>query len=144
MHCCGSLLNLFINLDSGDKRGSVLLNASRQPPAGRILNKTRKSDRSAAACLTPACHRSRSLREEVYRASLTKASSGELDNGPIIDKILSLRQETAKLLGFQNYGQVSMASKVTFICELTAVYVLHNHNKCHQSKATPGLQPTAM
>lgn len=54
----------------------------------------------------------RSLREEVYRASLTKASSGELDNGPIINKILSLRQETAKLLGFQNYGQVSMASKV--------------------------------
>ncbi|KAK9861820.1 hypothetical protein WJX84_004840 [Apatococcus fuscideae] len=56
--------------------------------------------------------KNRSLREEVYRASLTKASSGELDNTPIINKILSLKQETAKLLGFQNYGQVSMASKM--------------------------------
>ncbi|KAK9838796.1 hypothetical protein WJX74_003490 [Apatococcus lobatus] len=54
----------------------------------------------------------RSHREEVYRASLTQASSGELDNGPIVYQMLSLPQETAKLLSFQNCGQFSMASKM--------------------------------
>ena len=70
----------------------------------------------------------RALREEVYRASLTKASSGELDNSPIIDKILSLRQESAKLLGFDNYGQVSMASKVQMLPDLLAVSEIRCHS----------------
>ena len=55
---------------------------------------------------------SRSLREEVYRASITRASSGEGNNAPIIEQILALRQEKAKLLGFSCHAEVSMASKV--------------------------------
>lgn len=58
----------------------------------------------------------RELREEVYRAFLTRASSGETDNAPIIERTLALRQEKAKLLGFQNFAEVSMASKVR--CQL--------------------------
>ncbi|MCA9117807.1 MAG: M3 family peptidase, partial [Planctomycetaceae bacterium] len=34
------------------------------------------------------------LREQLYRAYLTRASSGDLDNCPVIDAILSLRQES--------------------------------------------------
>jgi len=48
----------------------------------------------------------RALREEVYRAYLTRASSGELDNTNIISQILKLRLEKAKLLGYKNYAEV--------------------------------------
>jgi oligopeptidase A len=50
--------------------------------------------------------RNRSLREEIYRAFVTRASSGDLDNTPIINKILELRLEKAKLLGYENHAQV--------------------------------------
>ena len=48
----------------------------------------------------------------MYKANITRASSGESDNTPIIDKILSLRQEKAKILGFVNFAELSMASKM--------------------------------
>lgn len=48
-----------------------------------------------------------SLREEVFRAYITRASSGDLNNNPIIDQILTLRLEKAKLLGYNNYAEVS-------------------------------------
>ena len=54
----------------------------------------------------------RELREEMYKKNITRASSGDLDNTPIITKILTLRQEKAKLLGFDNYAELSMASKM--------------------------------
>jgi len=52
------------------------------------------------------------LREEMYRAYVTRASSGDGDNTPIINKVLALRGEKAKLLGFENFAELSMASKV--------------------------------
>ncbi|CAN6810629.1 unnamed protein product [Brassica oleracea] len=55
------------------------------------------------------------LREEVYRAYLSRASSGELDNTAIIDQILKLRLEKAKLLGYRNYAEVSMATKMATV-----------------------------
>jgi oligopeptidase A len=57
--------------------------------------------------------RRRDLREAVYRAVVTRASSGEHDNGPTIENILRLRQEKAKLLGYATYAEVSLASKMT-------------------------------
>ncbi|CAH8270687.1 unnamed protein product [Arabidopsis lyrata] len=57
----------------------------------------------------------RSLREEVYRAYLSRASSGDLDNTAIIDQILKLRLEKAKLLGYRNYAEVSMATKMATV-----------------------------
>jgi len=50
--------------------------------------------------------RNRYLREEVYRAYITRASSGDLNNTPIIDQILKLRLEKANLLGYDNYAEV--------------------------------------
>uniref|UniRef100_A0A1J3HIY0 oligopeptidase A n=1 Tax=Noccaea caerulescens TaxID=107243 RepID=A0A1J3HIY0_NOCCA len=55
------------------------------------------------------------LREEVYRAYLSRASSGDLDNTAIIDQILKLRLEKAKLLGYKNYAEVSMAMKMATV-----------------------------
>lgn len=60
----------------------------------------------------------RELREQLYRAYVTKASdqsaSGktERDNGPVIDEILTLRAELATLLGFGSFGEVSLARKM--------------------------------
>jgi oligopeptidase A len=54
----------------------------------------------------------RDLREQVYRAFISRASGGELDNTPLIDSILRLRQEKAVLLGFHSYAELSLANKM--------------------------------
>jgi oligopeptidase A len=57
----------------------------------------------------------RALRETLYRASATRASEfgkAELDNTPLIARILKLRQEDAKLLGYDNFAQVSLVPKM--------------------------------
>ncbi|XP_057448600.1 probable cytosolic oligopeptidase A [Lotus japonicus] len=59
--------------------------------------------------------RNRSLREEIYRAYITRASSGDLDNTEIIEQILKLRLEKANLLDYKNYAEVSMASKMATV-----------------------------
>ncbi|QIR35532.1 M3 family metallopeptidase [Tolypothrix sp. PCC 7910] len=54
----------------------------------------------------------RDLREQLYKAFISRAASGELDNNPLIDRILELRQELAGLLGFSNFAELSLASKM--------------------------------
>ena len=58
----------------------------------------------------------RPLREEIYKAYTTRASelsnAPEFDNTPVMEEILSLRQEMAQLLGFGNYSELSLASKM--------------------------------
>ena len=56
--------------------------------------------------------RKREQREMLYQAQITRASQGELDNAPLIRKILTLRQEKARLLGYENYAELSLASKM--------------------------------
>lgn len=56
--------------------------------------------------------RNRSLREQVYRAYMTRASSGGLDNTALCVKHLALRKEKAKLLGFKTYAELSLAQKM--------------------------------
>ena len=57
------------------------------------------------------------LRETMYHAFVTRASecgpnAGDFDNSPIMEEILTLRQQKAKLLGFENYAEYSIASKM--------------------------------
>jgi oligopeptidase A len=54
----------------------------------------------------------RDLRERLYRAFVTRASSGEWDNAPLIEQILALRKQQAALLGFENYAELSLARKM--------------------------------
>ncbi|MDN5561379.1 MAG: M3 family metallopeptidase, partial [Psychrobacter sp.] len=63
----------------------------------------------------------RSLRETMYRAYVTRASEfdahtnakGEsLNNADIMSQILQLREQKAKLLGFDNYAEVSLSTKM--------------------------------
>jgi len=54
----------------------------------------------------------RDLREQVYRANITKASSGPTDNLPGMKETLRLRAEEAALLGYKNYAGVSLANRM--------------------------------
>jgi oligopeptidase A len=57
----------------------------------------------------------RSLRENLYRESATRASEfgkPEWDNSPLIQRIVELRGEVARLLGFNNYAEVSLTPKM--------------------------------
>jgi oligopeptidase A len=57
----------------------------------------------------------RALREEMYRASATRAAEfgkPELDNTPLIARMLPLRHEAARLLGYANYADVSLVPKM--------------------------------
>ena len=57
----------------------------------------------------------RELREQLYRAYVTRASEfgpPELDNTALITDILKLRREAAQMLGFNSYAEVSLAAKM--------------------------------
>lgn len=57
----------------------------------------------------------RALRETMYRAYATRASefgNPEWDNTGLIKDILKLKQEEAKMLGFNNYAELSLATKM--------------------------------
>ncbi|KAF8012227.1 hypothetical protein BT93_I0379 [Corymbia citriodora subsp. variegata] len=59
--------------------------------------------------------RNRALREEIYHAYVTRASSGDLDNTLIIDQILKLRLEQAKLEDYNNYAELRMAMNMATV-----------------------------
>ena len=58
------------------------------------------------------CCLCRTLRQEVYTAYETRASSGSTDNSPIVEKIISLRQEQAQLAGYNSSAAYLMSDKV--------------------------------
>jgi len=58
---------------------------------------------------------SKNLREKIYRAFVTRASDqGDIsfDNTKIIEETLKLRAQEAALLGFNNYAELSLATKM--------------------------------
>ena len=57
----------------------------------------------------------RALREKMYHAYLTRAAEfehPEWNNAPLIEKILKLRDEEAKLLGYNNFAELSLVPKM--------------------------------
>ncbi|MEG0923015.1 MAG: M3 family metallopeptidase [Comamonas sp.] len=59
--------------------------------------------------------KSSTLREQLYRAYTTRASEFgdvKLDNTPLMVDILKMREQEAKLLGFANFGELSVAPKM--------------------------------
>jgi oligopeptidase A len=57
----------------------------------------------------------RALRETLYRESATRASEfgrPEWDNTSLISRIVQLRRELAQLLGYRNFGEVSLEPKM--------------------------------
>ncbi|MCY7337050.1 MAG: M3 family metallopeptidase, partial [Chamaesiphon sp.] len=54
----------------------------------------------------------RDLREQVYKAVVSRASAGDYNNLENIDRILELRREKSNILGFDNFAELSLASKM--------------------------------
>jgi len=52
------------------------------------------------------------VRKKLYYAFATRASSGDLDNQPLVFEILQLRDKMAKMLGFSNYAEQSLVAKM--------------------------------
>ena len=71
----------------------------------------------------------RALREEMYIAYATRASdqgpnAGEFDNTPLMGQILALRHELAQLLGFENYAERSLATKMAPTTQKVTAFLL--------------------
>ena len=59
--------------------------------------------------------RRRDLREQLYKAHVSRASGqngSDLNNWPLIEEILTLRRQQAERLGFANWAELSIASKM--------------------------------
>ncbi len=74
---------------------------------------------------------SRALRERMYRAYATRASEQlsegskvDWDNTPLMSQILKLRAELAQMLGFDNYAEFSLASKMADTPAQVAAFLL--------------------
>jgi oligopeptidase A len=53
-----------------------------------------------------------SIREQLYRAFTSRANTGDLDNAPIIKRILQIKKEMASMLGYNSHAEKSIASKM--------------------------------
>lgn len=59
----------------------------------------------------------RALREEYFVAYATRASdqgphAGQFDNGPVLELLLSLRHRKARLLGYEHFAQLGLATEM--------------------------------
>ncbi len=52
------------------------------------------------------------VRERFWRARVMRASSGKVNNAPLIEKVLQLRQQLATLLGVPDYAHLSTEAKM--------------------------------
>ena len=55
--------------------------------------------------------RNRDVRRRLFDASISRASSGEHDNGPLVIEIATLRAERARLLGFATHADAQVADQ---------------------------------
>jgi oligopeptidase A len=79
----------------------------------------------------------RALRREMHEAYVTRASdqgpnAGKWDNSALMDEILALRHELAQLLGFNNYAECSLATKMADSPERVLDFL---HDLAHRSRA---------
>ncbi|MGD9699008.1 M3 family metallopeptidase [Acinetobacter sp.] len=92
----------------------------------------------------------RGLREELYKAYTTRASDlsehPEFDNTQVMEEILSLRHEMAQLLGFNNYAELSLASKMAPDVETVDKFLvdLAEHARTPASKEIAELKTIAI
>jgi len=87
----------------------------------------------------------RELRQKMYTAYVTRASDGAQDNTPLIVEILGLKQEAAQLLGYSNYGEVSLVAKMAGEPADVTDFLrdLARHSKPHAQKELLELQSFA-
>ena len=79
----------------------------------------------------------RELRHEIYVAYNTRSSeigpnAGKWDNAPIMEEILKLRHELAKLIGFKSYAHLSLATKMADAPETVVEFLKDLAHKSHK------------
>jgi oligopeptidase A len=79
--------------------------------------------------------KSRTIREKLYRAFATRASSGDQDNAPVIKRMLEIKNELAKTLGYKSIADQSLASKMA-----PSVDAVLSLTEMLRSKAMPAAQ----
>jgi oligopeptidase A len=52
------------------------------------------------------------IREQVYRAFVTRSVAGAWDNRPLVARILDLRREKARLLGYRNFADLVLEDRM--------------------------------
>jgi oligopeptidase A len=72
----------------------------------------------------------RELREEFYRAWVTRASENgpggaEFDNRPLMENIMRLRHEAATLVGFNNFAEYALANRMAASVQEVSDFLLH-------------------
>ena len=75
---------------------------------------------------------SRPLREKLYHAYATRASelaSPKFDNTKLIEEILALRYESSKILGFKNFTEMSLVTKMAKSSEEVISFLMDLANK---------------
>lgn len=80
---------------------------------------------------------SEELRKECYLAYITRASdvgpnAGKWDNRPIIREILAKRSRLSQLLGFNNYAEYSLATKMAKNTDQVVDFLNDLVNNCHK------------
>lgn len=99
----------------------------------------------------------RSIREQVWMAYNTRASSGERNNAPIILRVLELRNEQAKLLGYRDFAAMVLEDRMAHTAQTALDFVRTLHSKTEaafraealelerfkQSMTQPGTPPLA-
>jgi oligopeptidase A len=88
------------------------------------------------------CHAvDRELRREFYEAWVTRASdlgptAGRYDNGPTMASILRLRHEAAGILGFGNFAELSLATKMASSVEAVSSFLDDLARRSRKAAAT--------
>ncbi|WP_028619860.1 M3 family metallopeptidase [Pseudomonas sp. Ant30-3] len=93
-------------------KASLALNAQQAGHAGWLM---RLDQNTYQHVMTHA--EDRALREEYFIAYTTRASdqgphAGQYDNGPALESLMDLRQRKARLLGYANFAQLGLATKM--------------------------------
>ena len=86
------------------------------------------------------------IREQVYRAYTTRATSGGFDNRAILGRILELRREKANLLGFRNFADLVLEDRMAHTGERARKFLDGTEGKNRgavSSKKTQSSPPSA-
>jgi oligopeptidase A len=75
------------------------------------------------------------LRRDIYEAWVTRGSdlgpsAGKFDNGPIIAEMLPLRHELAQLLGFANYADYALATRMAKSTQQVSEFLADLARRC--------------
>jgi oligopeptidase A len=81
------------------------------------------------------------VRERAYRAFVTRSVSGGFDNRPLVTRILELRREKARLLGYANFADLVLADRMARTGDRALAFLagLREKTEAHFRRENEGL-----